>query len=206
MALDFREVESQYHGRLNEPSTDFIWGDFIDESICDELIHFYDTQDIIERKHGRIGRTGPDGDLDTSFKESVDIAIPAQINVPAIRRYKEALQQVHFKYVDKFLFSDTGDYGIVQPMNIQKYPPGGGYKTWHSERVGSETWGQNRHLVFMTYLNTIENGGTEWYHQKKYVPAIKGYTVLWPADWTHTHRGRICDTEKIIITGWFQFV
>ena len=49
MALDFREVESQYHGRLNEPSSDFIWGDFIDESICDELIHFYDTQDIILR-------------------------------------------------------------------------------------------------------------------------------------------------------------
>ena len=74
MALDFREVESQYHGRLNEPSSDFIWGDFIDESICDELIHFYDTQDIIERKDGRIGRTGPEGDLDTDFKESVDIA------------------------------------------------------------------------------------------------------------------------------------
>jgi len=122
--LDYNHIEQQYHGKIGEPSTDFIWGDFIDTDICDELIDFYDTQDIIDIKTGRIGRTGPDGDHDTDFKESMDLAVPAQINVPVIRRYREALQEVHYKYVDKFLFSDTGDYGIVQPMNIQKYPPG----------------------------------------------------------------------------------
>ena len=31
----------------------------------------------------------------------------------------------------------------------------------------------------------------------------KGLTLIWPADWTHTHRGVISQTkEKTIITGW----
>ena len=204
--IDSKMLPSLYFGRIADPSDSFIWGDFIDESICDGLIDFFNTQDIITPHRGRIGREGASGDADLEFKESTDVAVPAQLDIPIIKSYREALQEVHDKYVDKFIFSDTGDYGIVQPMNIQKYPPNGGYKTWHSERIGSETWAQNRHLVFMTYLNSIENGGTEWYHQKKYVPAVKGYTVIWPSDWTHTHRGRITDQEKIIITGWFTFV
>ena len=206
MALEKNLLESRYHGKVAVPSDDFIYGDFIDESICDGLIDWFNTQDIINKHKGRIGRSGPSGDHDNSFKESVDVGVPAALDIPIIQEYRTALQEVHNKYVDKFLFSDTGDYGIVQPMNIQQYPPGGGYKTWHSERVGSEPWALNRRLVFMTYLNSIEDGGTEWYHQKKYVPAVKGYTVIWPADWTHTHRSRICQEVKTIITGWFTFV
>jgi hypothetical protein len=58
----------------------------------------------------------------------------------------------------------------------------------------------------MTYLNDVPNGGTEWFHQDKYVEAQKGLTVIWPADWTHVHRGRVShDHEKIVATGWFSY-
>ena len=58
----------------------------------------------------------------------------------------------------------------------------------------------------MTYMNDVPDGGTEWFHQDKYVPAQRGYTVIWPSDWTHFHRGRVSNTsEKYIITGWFSF-
>jgi len=34
----------------------------------------------------------------------------------------------------------------------------------------------------------------------------KGLTLIWPADWTHHHRGVVSPTqEKYIITGWFSF-
>jgi hypothetical protein len=60
----------------------------------------------------------------------------------------------------------------------------------------------------MTYLNTVtDEGGTEWYHQNLKVNAEKGKTVIWPADWTFTHRGVPSPTqEKYIITGWFNFL
>jgi hypothetical protein len=64
----------------------------------------------------------------------------------------------------------------------------------------------------MTYLNDVEDGdeyqgGTEWYHGNIKVNARKGHTVIWPSDWTHTHRGIIApNKEKYIITGWFNFI
>ena len=59
----------------------------------------------------------------------------------------------------------------------------------------------------MTYLNTVENAGTEFKYQKLKTNAVKGKTVIWPATWTHTHKGIVSDKkEKIIITGWFSFV
>ena len=59
----------------------------------------------------------------------------------------------------------------------------------------------------MTYLNDVNiGGGTEFYHQKVTVLPEKGKTVIWPADWTHTHRGVAApNEEKIIVTGWYNF-
>ena len=92
-------------------------------------------------------------------------------------------------------------------MSMQHYEKGGGFKKWHTERINSLPGSVYRHLVFMTYLNDVPDGGTEWYHQDLYIPAKKGYTVVWPADWTHFHRGRVSETsEKKIITGWLSYV
>jgi len=63
-------------------------------------------------------------------------------------------------------------------------------------------------LTFMTYLNTvIDRGGTEFYYQKLVHEAKTGKTLIWPVDWTHTHRGVVSPTQdKYIITGWFNLV
>ena len=88
--------------------------------------------------------------------------------------------------------------------NLQYYPPGGGFKTWHSERINPIA--SKRVFVFMTYLNDVEDGGTDFYYQKLTTPAKKGLTLIWPTDFTHTHSGQISDThEKYIITGWFGY-
>ena len=42
----------------------------------------------------------------------------------------------------------------------------------------------------MTYLNDVNDyGETEFYYQKLKIKPEKGKTVIWCADWTHTHRG-----------------
>ena len=58
----------------------------------------------------------------------------------------------------------------------------------------------------MTYLNDVpDGGGTEFaYYPELKVNAKKGLTLLWPTDFTHTHRGVISQHEKYIITGWFH--
>ena len=59
----------------------------------------------------------------------------------------------------------------------------------------------------MTYLNTIDDGGgTEFILQNLVASAKQGLTLIWPAGWTHYHRGIVSNTQiKYIITGWLCF-
>ena len=58
----------------------------------------------------------------------------------------------------------------------------------------------------MTFLNDVPDGGTEFMYQNITVPAKKGLTLIWPASYTHVHRGQISKNfEKYIITGWFSY-
>ena len=94
-------------------------------------------------------------------------------------------------------------YNIVKVGTIH-YKKNQGYKTWHYENDGFQNR-QKRVLVFMTYLNNVEDGGTEFHFQNTTTPAKKGLTLIWPAYFTHTHRGQISKTkEKYIITGWYS--
>jgi hypothetical protein len=60
----------------------------------------------------------------------------------------------------------------------------------------------------MMYLNTVEKeGGTEFKYYNHIEKAEKGKVVLWPTDFTHTHRGLVApEEEKIIMTGWYVFL
>ena len=58
----------------------------------------------------------------------------------------------------------------------------------------------------MTYLNTAKNAGTEFKYYNLKTQAKKGLTLIWPTDFTHTHKGVISKKdEKHIVTGWLTF-
>ena len=73
---------------------------------------------------------------------------------------------------------------------------------FRSERALAEYPYALRHLVFMTYLNDCD-AGTEFLFQDIKIQPKKGLTLIWPSDWTFTHRGIVSTTqEKFIATGW----
>ena len=73
------------------------------------------------------------------------------------------------------------------------------------ERGGLSTI--KRCFVFMTYLNDVKNGGTEFKYQKCITPAKKGLTLIWPTDWMYMHKSQVSLVdEKYIITGWYSFL
>lgn len=91
-------------------------------------------------------------------------------------------------------------------MKMQKTSTGGGYHVWHGEQGNGEQ--ANRGLVYMLYLNTLPaeaNGETEFLYQQRRINPTKNTMVLWPAAFTHAHRGNPVygDNEKYIATGWF---
>ena len=178
----------------------FILQEFItDISICDRLIDFHTTTDI--KGPGLAGNK-----VNTDVKASTDALLT--VDNELFFEYTKQLQKVVDSYIKEYIFADNyAPWTILNGANIQHYKPNEGFFKWHTERNSADLSCCNRHLVFMTYLNDVDDGGeTEFYYQELKIKPEKGKTVIFPADWTHTHRGITSPTQdKYIITGWFDF-
>ena len=96
------------------------------------------------------------------------------------------------------------NWTITQAANVQRYLPGEGFYDWHCEADGPDI---DRVLAWMFYLNTCQDAGTEFKFQNMVTQCKQGSLLIWPANWTHFHRGVVSSTEtKYIVTGWFNFV
>jgi hypothetical protein len=108
-------------------------------------------------------------------------------------------------YVSRFSILETFASQTVYELKVQKTIPGGGYHVWHSEIDDRNT--ASRLLAFTLYLNDIEEGGeTEYLYQGFRIKPEQSTLVIWPAGFTHTHRGNPPLKEtKYIVTGWVEF-
>ena len=179
---------------------DFIFEDFIDHIICDDLITFF------ENSPNKInGRIGSDDKEKKHLKECKELFLKLEDKV--CESYLKELSVVINKYKEKYKYSDKLQYewGIMG-IKVQKYDPNQAYHVWHFENEGDER-SVRRHLVFMTYLNDVGSGGeTGFLYQNKTIKPKKGKTIIWPAIWTHTHKGFIAPSStKYICTGWYGY-
>ena len=125
------------------------------------------------------------------------------------------LGDVHSKFNDAFRSAMqyyTQAYGVVSEMNLvmpevkwQKTPKSGGYHVWHCEAADRSS--SHRVLSWIYYLNTVEEGGeTEFLYQSKRVRPEENALLIFPAAFTHTHRGNPpLSGDKYIATGWIEF-
>ena len=110
-----------------------------------------------------------------------------------IEKYKEENPELNL--LNKWVIRDN--------YNLQKYSPGGGYHILHCENYNTGNHRTNI-LAWMYYLNTVrEGGGTYFSNFDLTVNAEEGRLVIWPAYWTHFHKGIVSKTcDKYIATGW----
>tara|TARA_R110000751_G_scaffold130588_1_gene232563 strand:+ start:380 stop:958 length:579 start_codon:yes stop_codon:yes gene_type:complete len=190
--------------QINFPMQTFFAGGYIDKKLCDEIIQLHKTWR--HRCHSGPVANGDISFVDKKTKDSIDLNLNKYPDM--MTKYNLELAKIvkiyrrKYKYIDKMdQFNNAQEY-----TNIQYYRPGGGFKKWHAERHGPAT--SRRELVFMTYLNDVPKGGTDFYYFPELnLQAKKGLTIIWPSDWTHTHKGVVSDThEKYIVTGWFNFI
>jgi len=178
--------------------TTFIEEYKMDDQLCVDLIKYF-------HKHKEHQNDGTK-QRDDNAKISIDCAVHISSNNKTLFTYFQNLMKCVNEYVEKYQI--LSDLHLSYAQNIQYYPPGGGFKSWHCERSNMTAGGNftaNRQLAYMTYLNDVsDQGETEFLYQKvKYKPQI-GKTLIWPSDFTHYHRGIPSQTqEKYIITGWF---
>jgi hypothetical protein len=168
--------------------------------ICEEIINYFEQSD---KKY--LGRT--DKVYDPTIKDSVDCLLEGDL----LEKYiVEILSKALELYNQKYKFLDYYyPWAIREPVQIQKYEPNQAYRAWHTERMSPIGLSAFRNLVFTTYLKDVTGlgGETEFYYQKVKVKPKTGLTIIWPPDWTHTHRGIPAASDtKYIVTGWFNYI
>ena len=177
-----------------------------DLSVCDELIKYFNGSD--KKRDGVVGSQENGLVVNNLIKKSTEIMLSEIPDTNLICNYLKELQSVLDPYVEKYKFCNAyAPFKITEDVNVQYYKPNEGFYPWHTERYDNSYPNTARHLVFMTYLNDVDDGGeTEFYYQELKVKPRKGLTLIWPADWTHTHRGITSPTQdKYIVTGWFSY-
>jgi len=109
-------------------------------------------------------------------------------------------------YADEFFVLKNISKIKSDEIKLQMTPPKGGYHVWHCE-VDSKCF-SDRVLAWTMYLNDIPSGEgeTEFLWQGLRVQPKTGTVCIFPAAFTHTHRGNpVYSCDKYIATGWYNF-
>lgn len=131
------------------------------------------------------------------------------------------LSDAYYHYQDNIMIP-RHDF-LITCFKIQKTLPGEGYHVWHSEypNVLPGNWKETedctpggipnvalREGVYTLYLNDIEEGGeTEFLNQSVRVSPTTGTVTIFPAGYTHLHRGNPpLKGVKYIMTGWYNIM
>ena len=189
----------------NNKSPNFIGAWNIDnDNLCKDIINFFEQNLELQQK----GTTSLG--VNEKIKKTTDITInPSKLTDPKYKVFND-----YFKQLNECFISYKNQYSFIKTFlhkahighfNIQKYEPGDHFSHLHSERTNIS----NLHRIFawMTYLNDVSDGGTTDfnYYDIKIKPEV-GKTLIWPAEWTHSHKGSILNSGfKYIITGWIHF-
>ena len=123
--------------------------------------------------------------------------------IPPVHAYFDFLRKCFECYVERYGIEFSG---IIHNdiFKIHKVRKSEGFHLWHYERSTGKDL--ERLIAYMTYLDIPKEGGeTEFLHQSLRIKPIVGRTLIWPAGFTHMHRGNPpLDGEKMYITGWFK--
>lgn len=197
---------------MNIKYEDFIgiYSDVYPDGYCQHLINEFER---LEQGGAGSNRQRSEGAL-THVKNDYQIGLEIRNHnvIPfqeknSVDLFFDGLQACYNEYTEKFSVLRDGKIRATI-MKMQRTSSGGGYHVWHGEQnSGTQA---NRVVVYMLYLNTLqpENcGETEFlYQQKRYNP-IENTMILWPAAYTHAHRGNPVygEAAKYIVTGWFYY-
>lgn len=134
----------------------------------------------------------------------LDVQLFAERVLPEVAQtINKSLKEAIDKYYEQYFVIDPLKL-VSTEVKIQKTSPRGGYHVWHCEQDCIDH--APRVLAWTLYLNDIPEGEgeTEFLWQGVRVQPKAGTVSIFPAAFTHTHRGNpVYSRDKYIATGWF---
>ena len=188
-----REIHDlREHSRL-------LQGDFSDD-VSEDCIYTFDQAVESGLVVGRDNNS-----LDIKDTALIHTKIPAS-SLPLVKPLQDIIRH---DIIPEFLkkYPISGQYNNIEcgGAKMQKTEPQQGYHVWHMEH--SCNMDSYRTIcAWALFLNDVEEGGElEFLYQSKRIEPRKGDFVLWPAGYTHHHRGNPpLKGTKYIYTGWLD--
>lgn len=178
-----------------------VYDQMLQPEFCKELIEWFEfssTKGVLHNRSSAPFMARADG-LNRQDKQ---IPIDANRPVWAEQIYNQMAPCVQ-EYANDFpwlkglnLISSICIMQATEPLT------GDGYHTWHCEKSNYNN--SDRVLAWILYLNDIDEGGeTEFLYQGIRVAPKEGRLAIWPAGFTHVHRGNPpLKNKKYVISGW----
>lgn len=184
-----------------------IWENVLTSEECQSLIDHYEALTKLNLTYSRLDLNDSvshhKSDKAAFLLESQSLKMTPDQSILGnfLRRFWECYGQ----YTQKYSVLNDAAKHRIRSMKLQKTLPGEGYHIWHFESDSPDR--SDRICAWGIYLNSIESGGeTEFLYQGMRIPAVEGTLALWPAGFTHTHRGNPpLSGEKYLLTGWVEF-
>jgi len=176
-----------------------IFDNYFPDQLCDKYIRYFNRIVTLERNNLYEAADKHFGMLTNLYSNDLNI------NYVGIDFQKVFWAECYPKYIEKYPIIKNFNKHTILDLKIQGTEKGQGYHAWHSEMMGERS--RNRIMVISLYLNTVEQGGeTEFLNQSLRVAPVKNRFVMFPAAYTHVHRGNPpLSGTKYIITGWVEF-
>ena len=196
--------------KMKEEYNDFIgiYDESVPVDLCNEFVKNYEkakkNRTIIdlskENESGIVDLANP-----INRKDEAVFVTPLSSTIypiPPVQEYFDFIGNCMMKYLERYSIRFDGTI-FNDVFKIHKVRKSEGFHAWHYEN--SSGLNLERLMVYMTYLEVPKKGGeTEFLHQSLRIEPVVGRTLIWPAGYTHMHRGLMpLDGEKMYITGWF---
>ena len=144
-------------------------------------------------------------EANSGYREDIQLYCPPNC-VDTYHQVRDVVMSNLANYLESVNILKTSDVLFFNIMKAQKTPAGSvGFSNFHIEQGAGLN--ASRVITWMIYLNDVEDGGsTEFPYQKQVFQPKAGSLLLWPAGYTHPHRGNpVYSNDKYIFTGWFGF-
>lgn len=188
-----------------------VYEDVFSNEFCDNLVKYFEwqSQNAMTWRRDAEGASPlnkSDEAITVNPNRPIDLEFTADNLDGYLKEFHEKFWNICYRdYISKNPIICELDRHTIFTYKIQKTKPSEGYHLWHCE-IGS-TGTSRRLLTYTVYLNDVEEGGeTEFLNQRRRVKAKKGSVVIFPAGFTHVHRGNTpLSNDKYIMTGWVEF-
>jgi hypothetical protein len=175
---------------------------------CNRTIAYFDSMQKNGFTHNRLKIDNCEKIIkdDDAFFGQAEECVSLQSSGTMFIEFNEIFWKIYNEqYSSNFAVLKTSGNHNNFSYKVQKTLIGGGYHIWHYESDSRDKC--HRLLAWTLYLNDVEEGGeTEFLYQHIRLKPKQGTLVIWPAAFTHTHRGNPpLSNDKYIVTGWTEF-